>query len=246
MVREETTALIQRPAFGLEVTPKDASLFINFNSFFMTSKKNEKQTNGLQLSRESKPNHIKAYFTQVFNLKKSGESFPVNLDDVWPLVYSEKSKAIRALRNNHLFEFGVDYHLLAQNGEQDFKKAKWGGHNKETYLLSLPCLEYFIARKVRPVFDVYRQVFHQAIEAKELEAKRKHNRLTVERKIDILAQVATVDDANVRRNMVEKLGSTSGYNRLTPTRVADMLATVCLIDDKQTRVSLTGKIMGGN
>lgn len=205
----------------------------------------QKQNNVLQLSKESKPNQIKAYFTQVLNLKKSGQPFPVNLDDVWPLVYSEKSKAIRALRNNRLFEYGVDYHLLAQNGEQDFKETKWGGHNKETYLLSLPCLEYFIARKVRPVFDVYRQVFHQAVEAKELEAKRKHNRLTIDRKIGILAEVATVDDAKVRKTMVEKLGSNTGYNRLTPKRVADMLATVCLIDDKQTRVSLTTKIMGG-
>ncbi len=211
----------------------------------MSTKKNE-QTTGLQLSKESKPNQIKAYFTQVLNLKKSGEQFPVNLEDVWPLVYERKDKAVRALRNNRLFEYGVDYQSLPQNGEQDFKEAKWGGQNKETYLLSLPCLEYFIARKVRPVFDVYRQVFHQAVEAKELEAKRKHNRLTVERKIGILAEVATVDDANVRKNMVEKLGANTGYNRLTPTRVAELLATVCLIDDKQTRVSLTGKIMGGN
>lgn len=28
-------------------------------------------------------------------------------------------------------------------------------------MLSLPCLEFFIARKVRPVFEVYRQVFHK-------------------------------------------------------------------------------------
>lgn len=28
-------------------------------------------------------------------------------------------------------------------------------------MLSIPCLEFFIARKVRPVFEVYRQVFHK-------------------------------------------------------------------------------------
>ena len=27
-------------------------------------------------------------------------------------------------------------------------------------MLSVPCLEFFIARKVRPVFEVYRKVFH--------------------------------------------------------------------------------------
>lgn len=30
--------------------------------------------------------------------------------------------------------------------------------------LSLPCMEFFIARKVRPVFDVYREVFHKVNE----------------------------------------------------------------------------------
>ena len=28
-------------------------------------------------------------------------------------------------------------------------------------MLSVPCLEFFIARKVRSVFEVYRQVFHK-------------------------------------------------------------------------------------
>lgn len=33
-----------------------------------------------------------------------------------------------------------------------------------TYMLSVPCLEFFIARKVRPVFEVYRKVFHKVVE----------------------------------------------------------------------------------
>lgn len=32
-----------------------------------------------------------------------------------------------------------------------------------TCMLSIPCLEYFIARKVRPVFEVYRKVFHKVV-----------------------------------------------------------------------------------
>lgn len=31
-------------------------------------------------------------------------------------------------------------------------------------MLSVPCLEFFIARKVRPVFEVYRKVFHKVAE----------------------------------------------------------------------------------
>ena len=40
---------------------------------------------------------------------------------------------------------------------EDFKDL--GGRPVETYYLSIPCLEFFIARKVRPVFEVYRTVF---------------------------------------------------------------------------------------
>lgn len=35
------------------------------------------------------------------------------------------------------------------------------GRPQNTYMLSVPCLEYLIARRVRPVFEVYRQVFHK-------------------------------------------------------------------------------------
>lgn len=128
------------------------------------------------LTKQSSEAEIKAYFCAVLNLSESDEEFPVNLDDVWPLVYSRKDKAVRALQSNDLFMKGIDYqvlpqngeqdgnvlNLLPQNGEQDNKRTKqWGGNNQVTYMLSVPCLEFFIARKVRPVFEVYRQVFHK-------------------------------------------------------------------------------------
>lgn len=123
-----------------------------------------------QLTKQSSEAEIKAYFCAVLNLSESDEEYPVNLDDVWPLVYTEKGKAVRALKSNDLFMEGVDYILLAQNGKQDSPLAqngkrlasgKFNGENKVTYMLSVPCLEFFIARKVRPVFEVYRQVFHK-------------------------------------------------------------------------------------
>lgn len=40
---------------------------------------------------------IRLYFEKVLELVKSGEDFPVNLDDVWPLIYSDKGKAVRVL-----------------------------------------------------------------------------------------------------------------------------------------------------
>lgn len=119
----------------------------------------------LQLTKQSTSQEIKAYFEEVLKLSRDSEEFPVNLDDVWPLVYAEKGKAVRALKSNELFVEGIDFILLAQNGKQEGNNGKqvnsWGGNNQVTYMLSVPCLEFFIARKVRPVFEVYRQVFHK-------------------------------------------------------------------------------------
>lgn len=119
----------------------------------------------LQLTKQSTAQEIKAYFEEVLKLSKNSKEFPVNLDDVWPLVYSRKDKAVRALKEGESFFEGIDYILLPQNGEQDGNNGKqvnsWGGNNQVTYMLSVPCLEFFIARKVRPVFEVYRQVFHK-------------------------------------------------------------------------------------
>lgn len=118
-----------------------------------------------QLTKQSTAQDIKVYFEEVLKLSRDSEEFPVNLDDVWPLVYAEKGKAVRALKSNELFVEGIDFILLAQNGKQEGNNGKqvnsWGGNNQVTYMLSVPCLEFFIARKVRPVFEVYRQVFHK-------------------------------------------------------------------------------------
>ena len=113
------------------------------------------------LTKESNENEIKAYFNAVLRLTESREEFPVNLDEVWPLVYSEKGKAVRALKED--FIEGIDFKTLAQNGKQDSKNG-WGGSNRIDYYLTVPCMEFFIARKVRPVFEVYRQVFHKTAE----------------------------------------------------------------------------------
>jgi hypothetical protein len=61
---------------------------------------------------------IRSYFEKVLNLSKLGDKFPVNLDDVWPLVYSAKEKAVRALVSSDQFMQGIDYEILATNGEK--------------------------------------------------------------------------------------------------------------------------------
>lgn len=87
----------------------------------------------------------------------SHNDFPVNLDEVWQLIYAERGKAVRALKAN--FIENVDFISLAQDGKQ----VSHGGSNKIDYYLSTSCLEFFVARKVRPIFEVYRQVFHHVM-----------------------------------------------------------------------------------
>lgn len=135
-----------------------------------------------QLTKQSSDSEIKAYFIQVLNLSRSKEEFPVNLDEVWPLVFKFRADAVRALAKNELFVKGIDYQVFSKNAENsevlfrsknktdettsdnvktDKNGKNLGGRPQNTYMLSVPCLEFFIARKVRPVFEVYRQVFHK-------------------------------------------------------------------------------------
>nr|DAI40213.1 MAG TPA: hypothetical protein [Caudoviricetes sp.] len=114
----------------------------------------------LQLTKQSTDSEIKAYFEEVLRLARDSKEFPVNLDDVWPLVFGRKQEAVRALKNDRLFVEGIDFQPL-RNDAQRSENGQFNGCDKVTYMLSVPCLEFFIARKVRPVFEVYRQVFHK-------------------------------------------------------------------------------------
>ena len=107
-----------------------------------------------QLTKSSTNEDLKRYFTAVLELSQCDNKFPINLDEVWPLVYAERGVAVKALRKN-FFE-NEDFISLDQNVKREI-----GSSVKTDYYLSLSCLEYFIARKVRPVFEVYRQVFHR-------------------------------------------------------------------------------------
>ena len=108
----------------------------------------------LILSIESSESEIKRYFNAVLELSKSNNEFPINLDEVWMLVYGRKSDAAEALQRD--FIENVDYKVLRQNPQNSN-----GGRPSIEYRLSVSCMEFFIARKVRPVFEVYRQVFHK-------------------------------------------------------------------------------------
>lgn len=142
--------------------------------------------NDLILSKESNDNDIKRYFEGVLKLSDAGNEFPVNLDLVWMLVYGRKEEAVRALTQDQQFIENVDYQVLRKNAENPK-----GGRPSNEYYLTISCMEFFIARKVRPVFEVYRQVFHKVVKhelsRKELalmvlQAEEEKERLALENK----------------------------------------------------------------
>tara|TARA_R110000772_G_C13214194_1_gene431222 strand:- start:133 stop:888 length:756 start_codon:yes stop_codon:yes gene_type:complete len=107
----------------------------------------------MKLINLSIPNQAKLYFDKIFDLETNGEKFPVDLIDVWPLIYSEKSVAVRALSQN--FIENVDYIKLGNNVDGKTMSQKIG--LSVNYMLSVSCLEYFIVRKEREVFNIYRE-----------------------------------------------------------------------------------------
>lgn len=123
----------------------------------------EEKSAGLEfpaLTKYSSTSLVKAYFVKLLNLSKSNDEFPVDLDDVWPLVYNSKGDAVKALIFSDSFVQDYDYKVFRQN-----PKNPQGGRPINKYMISIKCLEYFIVKKVRPVFEVYRQVFHKTVEA---------------------------------------------------------------------------------
>lgn len=112
------------------------------------------------LCKTSGESEIKAYFEAVYKLRESREEFPVNFDDVWMLVYQDKHKAVKELKDKFMQD--IDYKAFNQKVEC---QNGIGYSKRIDYFLTVPCMEFFIARKVRPVFEVYRQVFHKAVEA---------------------------------------------------------------------------------
>lgn len=117
-----------------------------------------------QLTKASSNEEIKAYFNAILKLTKAEQEYPVNLDEVWMLVYPRKDHAVRELKEN--FIEAVDYQVFPKKEENPN-----GGRPTNEYYLTVSCLEFFIARKVRAVFEVYRKVFHKVPEmAKKITA----------------------------------------------------------------------------
>lgn len=148
-----------------------------------------KKTNRLHSSQKNvalsanNREQIHAYFEQVLNLRNSGNPFPVDLDEVWPLVYPYKKNAVDILINEYIegTEYvaqNTSYEVFTKKGKnlgdmqstdtQRFTqkgKSKVGGRPSNKYYISIECMQYLIARKRRYLFDIYIQVFNLVVDA---------------------------------------------------------------------------------
>lgn len=124
-----------------------------------------------QLSKNSTQEELREYFTKVLELSKSQDEFPVDLDEVWPLAYERKDTAVKAIKKSELFVEGEDYiteksrevfRQMVENplGENAVEEKDLGGRPEEKYYLTTSTFEFFIARRIRPVFEVYRRCLH--------------------------------------------------------------------------------------
>ena len=107
------------------------------------------------LTKSSGIEDIKRYFNTILELAQTNNEFPVNFNSVWHLVYKDKRSAVRELNNKYIQD--VDFQAVRKNVQAS---NEFGSTWTDEYYLSVSCLEFFIARKVRPIFEVYRQVFH--------------------------------------------------------------------------------------
>ena len=126
------------------------------------NKQNAMQDAHLQLSKSSTEEQLKQYFMGIVELNKSSEEFPINLDDIWPIAYNRRQEAVRALTDESSgFMQDLDYQFLRKNAQN--YEGHTPGRPVIEYFLSVSCAEYFIVRKCRPAFEVYRRVFHQVV-----------------------------------------------------------------------------------
>lgn len=96
----------------------------------------------LILSKKSSESEIKSYFNAVLELSKSDNEFPINLDEVWMLVYGRKEEAVRALTSSEQFIENIDYQVLRKNAEN-----QKGGKPTNEYKLTISCMEFLLLAK---------------------------------------------------------------------------------------------------
>ncbi len=164
--------------------------------------------NKIVLTKESTPSDLERYFRGILELDKQNKEYSVNLDDVWQLAYTRKDAAVRALKAN--FIENVDYLPLPQNVERSEDGTFTSGGID--YFITSACLEYFVARKVRPVFEVYRRVFHRVATGEMTEIEKTQQKIIF---ANWVVGFLNLNDAS-RLRIAQEIGKSTGIIGLLP------------------------------
>lgn len=124
-----------------------------------TNRLHSSQKNAMLRARNRE--QIRSYFEQVLNLHNCGDPFPVDLDEVWPLVYSRKDNAVKVLERKFVKEEEYISKMIDNQRFRQKAESKTGGDFRTIqYKLSVGCMEFLIAREDTSIFAIYREVFH--------------------------------------------------------------------------------------
>lgn len=157
------------------------------------------------LTKTSNPSEIERYFRGILELNKQNKEFSVNLDDVWQIAYERKDNAVRGLKTN--FIENVDFIVIRNNAEN----SSAGRPSDDCYLTSA-CLENFVARKVRPVFEVYRRVFHKVASGEMTEIEKTQQKIIY---ANWVVGFLNLNDAS-RLRIAQEIGKDAGMTGLLP------------------------------
>lgn len=114
----------------------------------------------------------------------SNTDFVIDLDNIWKwLGFNQKYNAKRVLEK--FFKLDIDYkNLVLRTEEQDFEGKKHGGHNKETFLLTINAFKRFClkaeTKKADQIHEYYiklEETLHEVINEEGNELKTQVNQL---------------------------------------------------------------------
>jgi hypothetical protein len=98
---------------------------------------------------------VSPYLAYMFNAEKSADPFPIDFDRVWHFVYPTRTVARSSLVDSEEFCEGKDYRI--DKGVGSRRGPQGAGIEEERIMLSIQCLEFYVARRHRLIFEVYRQ-----------------------------------------------------------------------------------------
>lgn len=91
-----------------------------------------------ELQIKSSDEELKQFFDAVLKMRRSTDPFPVNLDDMWWLVFAQKKDAIRHLKTSDRFKEGEDYIFMDDRKGPKEKSSKQIFEGKYKYISLQP------------------------------------------------------------------------------------------------------------